>query len=285
MIPSKCYLFLTPPLSLLLSSYMHSSNSIIVFNNISPIIAHDCLFTVINSSDGITGEREKEKRYKGEGGGEGREILSKMINKEEEENLIFVFFVALEMYNRPRRVLILHSLDSLAFPPTLTHIKFRADFNQPVSRQNLPAKIQILEFGTEFDQPVDDLPFGVTTLFFWSNFSQPLDLLPSSVLHLMIGQSNTGARLDKSKLYILSSSPISSPYKYEQKSGWNSPSLCYDEHTYDISYWQACDYSCFPPTLTYLCVSLSLPFDFTRFPASLVRLNLTLNIKLLELGM
>jgi len=55
-------------------------------------------------------------------------------------------------------------------------VEFGDNFNQPVD--NLPYNIQYLTFGESFNQPVDNLPIELECLTFGCNFNQSVDNLP-----------------------------------------------------------------------------------------------------------
>ena len=58
----------------------------------------------------------------------------------------------------------------------------RSDFDQPVS--NLPYGITHLTFGFHFNQSVSNLPYGISHLTFGECFNQPVDALPPTITHL-----------------------------------------------------------------------------------------------------
>ena len=74
-------------------------------------------------------------------------------------------------------------------PNSLTNLEFvyGSQFNQPVN--NLPRSLTYLAFGCEFNQPVNNLPRSLTHLMFaeYSKFNQPVDNLPESLTHLKFG--------------------------------------------------------------------------------------------------
>ena len=72
-----------------------------------------------------------------------------------------------------------------SIPPLLPHnLYFGTDFNQPVD--NLPPNLKHLEFSDSFN-PVKHLPHGLTHVTFGMKFNCSVDHLPSSLLHLHFG--------------------------------------------------------------------------------------------------
>ncbi len=87
-------------------------------------------------------------------------------------------------------------------PNTVERLHFIGDFNQPIDNlqfgiknlvlsdkfnfpvNNLPNSIENLYFGNDFNQNVDLLPNSLTILHFGNKFSQPVDLLPSNLKEL-----------------------------------------------------------------------------------------------------
>lgn len=58
-------------------------------------------------------------------------------------------------------------------------IKFGYEFNQLVN--NLPSKLKHLTLGVKFNQSIDNLPNGLKKLFFGGNFNQPINMLSESL--------------------------------------------------------------------------------------------------------
>jgi len=88
-------------------------------------------------------------------------------------------------YNKPLNE---HIIDELAEHMTkyqCSTVKFGLCFNQPVS--NLPHGISTLIFGVDFNQRVDNLPSGLQQLSFGWSFNQPVDNLPKGLLNLTFG--------------------------------------------------------------------------------------------------
>ncbi len=85
-----------------------------------------------------------------------------------------------------------HSIESIAFPPSLTHLTFGSDFNLPVFAVGSLAadhleNITFLKFAARFNQPVLQLPPRLAHLIFGSDFDQHLPYLPSSLRSLKFG--------------------------------------------------------------------------------------------------
>ena len=70
-------------------------------------------------------------------------------------------------------------------------IVFNPDFNQELTQDIIEflSKHQRVEFGREFNKPVNKLPKSLTHLRFveYSKFNQPVDNLPNSLTHLEFG--------------------------------------------------------------------------------------------------
>jgi len=77
------------------------------------------------------------------------------------------------------------SLYSLCLPTSLTHLEFGSNFNSPVDK--LPPTVTHITFGYQFNQPVGHLPPNITYLTFGYDFDQPVDNLPSSITYLTFG--------------------------------------------------------------------------------------------------
>lgn len=58
-------------------------------------------------------------------------------------------------------------------------IKFGLEFNQQVN--NLPSNLIHLTLGSKFNQPIDNLPSGLKYLYLGCSFSHPVDMLPESL--------------------------------------------------------------------------------------------------------
>lgn len=69
-------------------------------------------------------------------------------------------------------------------PLHITELEFGNNFNQPVD--NLPNHILRIVFGDNFNQPVNNLPKNMNSITFGKNFNQPIDNLPSSIRRLHI---------------------------------------------------------------------------------------------------
>ena len=63
-------------------------------------------------------------------------------------------------------------------------LEFGFDFNKPIN--NLPIELNLLKLGSKFNHPVNNLPLKINTLIFGSNFNQPIDLLPNSIKVLVL---------------------------------------------------------------------------------------------------
>eukprot|EP01112_Ceratiomyxa_fruticulosa_P018919 TRINITY_DN611_c0_g1_i1.p1 TRINITY_DN611_c0_g1~~TRINITY_DN611_c0_g1_i1.p1 ORF type:complete len:217 (-),score=38.87 TRINITY_DN611_c0_g1_i1:897-1547(-) len=70
--------------------------------------------------------------------------------------------------------------------PTARKIVFLPSFNDKVDGL-IPNEITHIEFGTKFDQSVDDLPANLVSLEFAWNFNQPVNKLPPKVTHIYFG--------------------------------------------------------------------------------------------------
>lgn len=75
-------------------------------------------------------------------------------------------------------------IDSDIFPPSLLHLGFGQNFNQPI--KNLPPKITHLYFGEKFNQQLRNIPKTVTHLGFGYLFEQSVEF-PPKIAHLTIG--------------------------------------------------------------------------------------------------
>jgi len=89
------------------------------------------------------------------------------------------------MYNQPL---------TKYLPSNLTILKFNGrfnQFNQPLSRGDLPKSLTFLEFGYRFNQPLvqGDLPLGLSHLIFGGQFNQIIKhgVLPFDLLQLEFG--------------------------------------------------------------------------------------------------
>ncbi len=67
------------------------------------------------------------------------------------------------------------TVSSDIFPKKLTHLRFSANFDQPII--DLPKQLTHLVFGWNFNQKLDNLPKGLNYLTVGDNFSRPTDLL------------------------------------------------------------------------------------------------------------
>jgi len=66
-------------------------------------------------------------------------------------------------------------------PSTVTHLKFRSDFNQSID-QCIPPSVTHLEFGYCFNQDIIDcIPSSVIEITFGDDFQYPINNIPSSV--------------------------------------------------------------------------------------------------------
>lgn len=69
----------------------------------------------------------------------------------------------------------------------LAYIQFGRDFDRPVDR--LPQSLRGICFGANFNKTVDCLPSQLAYLFFGDSFNQPIDKIPPSVRRLSLGES------------------------------------------------------------------------------------------------
>jgi hypothetical protein len=70
-------------------------------------------------------------------------------------------------------------------PNCLKYIEFGEEFNQPIN--NLPNCLKYLELGHDFNQPINNLPNTLTYLVFGDSFNQLIGNLPNSLTHLNVG--------------------------------------------------------------------------------------------------
>ena len=78
-------------------------------------------------------------------------------------------------------------LDTVFIPPTITHMAFSSDFNQPVDC-SLPPSLIHLTFGELFNSPITHWPQKLTHLTFGSTFNSSVGNLPKSITHLTFGE-------------------------------------------------------------------------------------------------
>ncbi len=78
---------------------------------------------------------------------------------------------------------------------TIKEIQFGHNFNQPidglpeVGRSFLPNSITHLTFGNNFNKSINKLPSSITHLEFGNNFNRPVNNLPNSITHLTFGNN------------------------------------------------------------------------------------------------
>jgi len=73
-------------------------------------------------------------------------------------------------------------------PSNIKSIEFTGWFNMDI-QPYLHVSIEMLIFGHEFNQPIDNLPSGLKKLILGANFNQKVNNLPSCLLMLIIGGS------------------------------------------------------------------------------------------------
>lgn len=79
--------------------------------------------------------------------------------------------------------------EEIGLPEGIEEIQFGIDFNYPID--NLPSTIIKISFGDKFNQPINNLPCGVKKMRFERNskFNQPVDLLPGKLEYLDLPNS------------------------------------------------------------------------------------------------
>uniref|UniRef100_A0A6C0CDC6 FNIP repeat-containing protein n=1 Tax=viral metagenome TaxID=1070528 RepID=A0A6C0CDC6_9ZZZZ len=74
----------------------------------------------------------------------------------------------------------------LSLPKSVIHIDFGERFNQSIDGL-LPGSLTYLEFGFDFNKPIEYLPQTITHLILGESFNQPINCIPNSVVHLKFG--------------------------------------------------------------------------------------------------
>jgi hypothetical protein len=68
--------------------------------------------------------------------------------------------------------------------PAINLLNFGYEFNLPID--NLPTELKKLILGVKFNQKVDNLPLGLEMIIFAGIFSQPIDMLPHSIKYIYL---------------------------------------------------------------------------------------------------
>jgi hypothetical protein len=77
-------------------------------------------------------------------------------------------------------------VDKLNTLKNLTHLEFGIEFNQPIEGR-LPDSLEILELGMKFDKEVKNLPKNLEILILGDTFNKSIDLLPDDLTVLTLG--------------------------------------------------------------------------------------------------
>lgn len=73
------------------------------------------------------------------------------------------------------------------YPDSLIYLEFGYNYNQPID--NLPNKLEHLHLGSNFNHPIDNLPMGLKYLHLGYNYNHPIDNLPIGLKYLCLGES------------------------------------------------------------------------------------------------